>query len=207
MGFEPMMELPPYHLSRVAPSTARPALRVRIAPVFVQDGAFSRPASSPRAFAAQNAPPEPFVPVGTAPHPLGHSSVPGLPGSLARQCLRPARACAACVRRSKRSTGAFCPRRDRVSPTRPLFRSRSPWYSLAPRERFELPTCPLGGGRSDPAELPGPVVAFGGWSGIRTHGTVPRTLVFKTRALNHSATHPYPLRTPYLCAKNDRHSS
>ena len=30
----------------------------------------------------------------------------------------------------------------------------------------------------------------GGWGGIRTHGTLSRTLVFKTRALNHSATHP-----------------
>jgi hypothetical protein len=30
----------------------------------------------------------------------------------------------------------------------------------------------------------------GGSGGIRTHGTVPRTLVFKTRALNHSATLP-----------------
>ena len=32
--------------------------------------------------------------------------------------------------------------------------------------------------------------ASGGSGGIRTHGTVPRTLVFKTRALNHSATLP-----------------
>ena len=31
---------------------------------------------------------------------------------------------------------------------------------------------------------------YGGSGGIRTHGTVPRTLVFKTRALNHSATLP-----------------
>jgi chemotaxis protein CheD len=31
---------------------------------------------------------------------------------------------------------------------------------------------------------------IGGSGGIRTHGTVPRTLVFKTRALNHSATLP-----------------
>ena len=30
----------------------------------------------------------------------------------------------------------------------------------------------------------------GGWGGIRTHGTVARTPVFKTGALNHSATHP-----------------
>ena len=34
-------------------------------------------------------------------------------------------------------------------------------------------------------------MVFGGSGGIRTHGTVPRTLVFKTRALNHSATLPY----------------
>ena len=34
-------------------------------------------------------------------------------------------------------------------------------------------------------------VMYGGSGGIRTHGTVPRTLVFKTRALNHSATLPY----------------
>ena len=31
---------------------------------------------------------------------------------------------------------------------------------------------------------------IGGWGGIRTHGTLARTLVFKTSALNHSATHP-----------------
>ena len=36
------------------------------------------------------------------------------------------------------------------------------------------------------------VGASGGSGGIRTHGTVPRTLVFKTRALNHSATLPCP---------------
>jgi hypothetical protein len=30
----------------------------------------------------------------------------------------------------------------------------------------------------------------GGWGGIRTHGTLARTAVFKTAALNHSATHP-----------------
>ena len=32
--------------------------------------------------------------------------------------------------------------------------------------------------------------ASGGWGGIRTHGGLSPTLVFKTRALNHSATHP-----------------
>lgn len=37
--------------------------------------------------------------------------------------------------------------------------------------------------------------ASGGSGGIRTHGTVPRTLVFKTRALNHSATLPCPARS------------
>jgi hypothetical protein len=30
----------------------------------------------------------------------------------------------------------------------------------------------------------------GGWGGIRTHGTLAGTPVFKTGALNHSATHP-----------------
>ena len=30
----------------------------------------------------------------------------------------------------------------------------------------------------------------GGWGGIRTHGTLSRTLVFKTSAFNRSATHP-----------------
>ena len=35
---------------------------------------------------------------------------------------------------------------------------------------------------------------IGGSGGIRTHGGVPPTLVFKTRALNHSAT------LPDLCA-------
>ena len=31
---------------------------------------------------------------------------------------------------------------------------------------------------------------YGGEGGIRTHGTVAGTLVFKTRALNHSTTSP-----------------
>lgn len=31
---------------------------------------------------------------------------------------------------------------------------------------------------------------YGGWGGIRTHGTLPRTLVFKTSSLNRSDTHP-----------------
>lgn len=35
---------------------------------------------------------------------------------------------------------------------------------------------------------------IGGEGGIRTHGTVSRSLVFKTRALNHSATSPFNLR-------------
>ena len=34
------------------------------------------------------------------------------------------------------------------------------------------------------------IASSGGWGGIRTHGTVARTPVFKTGALNHSATHP-----------------
>jgi hypothetical protein len=33
-------------------------------------------------------------------------------------------------------------------------------------------------------------VQNGGWGGIRTHGDVAATPVFKTGALNHSATHP-----------------
>ncbi len=32
---------------------------------------------------------------------------------------------------------------------------------------------------------------FGGWGGIRTHGELAPTPVFKTGALNRSATHPY----------------
>ena len=35
-------------------------------------------------------------------------------------------------------------------------------------------------------------VTYGGWGGIRTHGTVSRTPVFKTGSLNHSDTHPTP---------------
>ena len=31
---------------------------------------------------------------------------------------------------------------------------------------------------------------YSGWGGIRTHGTVTRTAVFKTAAFVHSATHP-----------------
>ena len=34
------------------------------------------------------------------------------------------------------------------------------------------------------------VFKYGGEGGIRTHGTVAGTLVFKTRALNHSTTSP-----------------
>ena len=34
------------------------------------------------------------------------------------------------------------------------------------------------------------VYKYGGEGGIRTHGTVAGTLVFKTRALNHSTTPP-----------------
>ncbi len=30
----------------------------------------------------------------------------------------------------------------------------------------------------------------GGWGGIRTHGTLSRTPVFKTGTFNHSVTHP-----------------
>ena len=37
----------------------------------------------------------------------------------------------------------------------------------------------------------------GGWGEIRTHGTLTRTAVFKTAALNRSATHPdwHPIQT------------
>tara|TARA_R110002167_G_scaffold28168_6_gene95163 strand:- start:1023 stop:1532 length:510 start_codon:yes stop_codon:yes gene_type:complete len=41
----------------------------------------------------------------------------------------------------------------------------------------------------------------GGWGGIRTHGTLSRTPVFKTGAFNRSATHPATFRAiscPYL---------
>jgi hypothetical protein len=41
-------------------------------------------------------------------------------------------------------------------------------------------------------------MGFGGSGGIRTHGGVPPTLVFKTRALNHSATLPVPHAAAYL---------
>ncbi len=37
----------------------------------------------------------------------------------------------------------------------------------------------------------GRATAGGGWGGIRTHGSVATTPVFKTGALNRSATHPY----------------
>lgn len=39
----------------------------------------------------------------------------------------------------------------------------------------------------------------GGEGGIRTHGTVTRTLVFKTSALNHSATSPLRLLLAQEC--------
>ncbi len=38
----------------------------------------------------------------------------------------------------------------------------------------------------------------GGWGGIRTHGRLAPTAVFKTAALNHSATHPTPARLRHL---------
>ena len=37
---------------------------------------------------------------------------------------------------------------------------------------------------------PDGLVQLGGWGGIRTHGGLAPTAVFKTAALNHSATHP-----------------
>jgi hypothetical protein len=40
---------------------------------------------------------------------------------------------------------------------------------------------------------------FGGWGEIRTHGTLASPPVFKTGALNHSATHPAS-RIRYLIA-------
>ena len=36
---------------------------------------------------------------------------------------------------------------------------------------------------------------IGGWGEIRTHGTLSRSAVFKTAALNRSATHPYEEKT------------
>ena len=44
---------------------------------------------------------------------------------------------------------------------------------------------------------------YGGWGGIRTHGTVSRTPVFKTGSLNHSDTHP----SRALCAKPQQFAS
>ncbi len=35
---------------------------------------------------------------------------------------------------------------------------------------------------------------YGRWGGIRTHGTLSRTPVFKTGSLNHSDTHPSVVR-------------
>src|SRR3546814_12516285 len=40
----------------------------------------------------------------------------------------------------------------------------------------------------------------GGWGGIRTHGEREPTAVFKTAALNHSATHPAALSSRTLSA-------
>jgi hypothetical protein len=40
----------------------------------------------------------------------------------------------------------------------------------------------------------------GGWGGIRTHGTLTRTAVFKTAAFNRSATHPKSQQTKTLNA-------
>jgi hypothetical protein len=48
-----------------------------------------------------------------------------------------------------------------------------------------------------PAHVPvmdAEMVRSGGWGEIRTHGTLTRTPVFKTGALNRSATHPISLR-------------
>ena len=61
----------------------------------------------------------------------------------------------------------------------------------------------------DPARAGGGL-GDGGWGGIRTHGALARTAVFKTAALNHSATHPARRRRtlaigiaqgkfPYIC--------
>ena len=36
---------------------------------------------------------------------------------------------------------------------------------------------------------------FSGWAGIRTQGTRKRTVVFKTTAFDHSATHPETVKT------------
>ena len=73
--------------------------------------------------------------------PLGHSSISDRSGVRPRRCLFPARVFAACVRRSKRSTGAFCPCRDRVSPTRTTLHVRiSPVFCGAPNT---IRTCNL----------------------------------------------------------------
>jgi hypothetical protein len=40
------------------------------------------------------------------------------------------------------------------------------------------------------AEIRRYIAEDGGWGGIRTHGALARTAVFKTAALNRSATHP-----------------
>src|SRR4051794_38464154 len=42
-----------------------------------------------------------------------------------------------------------------------------------------------------PASRQENIAGTSGWGGIRTHGRVSPTPVFKTGALNHSATHPY----------------
>jgi hypothetical protein len=62
----------------------------------------------------------------------------------------------------------------------------------------QLAYCPNSGFSNPEISLPfkvlggpnGREVANGGEGGIRTHGTLSRTAVFKTAALNHSATSP-----------------
>ena len=44
---------------------------------------------------------------------------------------------------------------------------------------------------ADPATIMVPDIQRGGEGGIRTHGELAPTAVFKTAALNHSATHPH----------------
>ena len=58
----------------------------------------------------------------------------------------------------------------------------------APAALREITLCP-----NEMACHPKPARAQGGgWGEIRTHGELAPTAVFKTAALNHSATHPIP---------------
>lgn len=72
-------------------------------------------------------------------------------------------------------TSAFC----HCTPSKPLFRADfSGITQNTPTKEFSVGVFAL------------KVIKKYGEGGIRTHGTVSRTLVFKTSALNHSATSP-----------------